>query len=566
MTDPAPQSKQDLLKEIARLKQRVSELEGLTGDLRQTQELLEESERRFGVWLENSPVCTKVLDLDFRLQYMSRAGIDGLKVPDVNLLYGNKFPLDVYSPEVQAEIKSDLQRVVNEGVITNRETPATTLEGETVWFYSTFVPVKNESGEIEYIIAVSTDITEKKQIEQERANLERQVQHAQKLESLGVLSGGIAHDFNNILMSILGNADLALDALSPLSPARGNVLEIERASRRAADLAKQMLAYSGKGHFIVEPIQLGEFVAEMAHLLEVSISKKIKLKYNLPDGLPTFGGDITQVRQVILNMITNASDAIGDEEGVITLTTGTVECDREYLCKVNEVFLAGLDQPLAPGTYTYLEVDDNGCGMDNETLSKIFDPFFTTKFTGRGLGLSAVLGIMRGHKGAIQICSEVGRGTTFRVLFPVDSLSNESTNCQEIQAVADAWHGSGTVLLVDDEETVLSVAKDMLERIGFHVLTASDGRKAVRAFEEHQQIISCVLLDLTMPQLNGEEAFREMQTINANVPVILCSGYNRLEAVQQFAGFGLAGFIQKPYDMISLRAKLADVLERRIPT
>ncbi len=560
MTDKDLQSEQQLIDEIDRLKKRVAELESLPGALERTEELLTQSEQRFGVWLENSPVCTKVLDLDFRLQYMSQAGIDGLKVSNVEQYYGKPFPLDVYSPQVKEEILGDLNRAVETGEIVSRETPATTLEGELVWYYSTFVPVKDDAGKLQYIIAVSTDITDRRRIEEERAQLERQMQHAQKLESLGVLSGGIAHDFNNILMSILGNADLALDALSPLSPARGNLLEIERASRRAADLAKQMLAYSGKGHFVVEPIHLGEFVDEMAHLLEVSISKKIKLKYNLADDLPTFGGDTTQIRQVILNLITNASDAIGEEEGVIALSTGAMECDRQYLDSVNEVLLAGLSQPLATGTYAYVEVTDTGCGMDEEMLSKVFDPFYTTKFTGRGLGMSAVLGIIRGHKGAIRIESEPGKGTTFRVLFPADTADHEKEFGEIAHAAETPWQGSGAVLLADDEETVRSVAKDMLERIGFHVLTASDGRKAVELFQEHRQILSCVLLDLTMPHLNGREAYEVMRGIDSEIPVILCSGYNRIDAVKKFAGLGLAGFIQKPYDMASLRAKLSSVI------
>ncbi len=428
------------------------------------------------------------------------------------------------------------------------------------------MPVKSDEGEIEYIIAVSTDISDRKRIEQERASLERQVQHAQKLESLGVLSGGIAHDFNNILMSVLGNADLALDALSPLSPARGNILEIERASRRAADLAKQMLAYSGKGHFVVEPIHLGEFVEEMAHLLEVSISKKVTLRCNLAEALPLFDGDTTQVRQVILNLITNASEAIGDEDGVIALSTGVQECDQEFLDYVNESLLAGLTEPLKPGTFAFLEVKDTGCGMDEDTLSKIFDPFFSTKFTGRGLGMSAVLGIVRGHNGAIEIDSKLGQGTSFRIYFPADGKSVPSQPPQVRVADTSEWQCVGAVLVVDDEESVRAVAKGMLERIGFHVLTAANGRKGVEVFAEHRQIIQCVLLDLTMPELNGVEAFREMSAIDRSIPVILCSGYNRLDALQRFHGMGIADFLQKPYDLSILRLKLSEVLGDQVST
>ncbi len=403
-------------------------------------------------------------------------------------------------------------------------------------------------------------IAESKQAEEEKLVLERQVRHAQKLESLGVLAGGIAHDFNNIMMAILGNADLVLDELSPMSPARGNLQAIVKASKRAAELAKQMLAYSGKGRFVVEPIDAGRLIEEISHLLKVSISKKSVLKHNLAENLPTFDGDVTQIRQVIMNLITNASEAIGDKSGVISLSTGTMNCDRAYFDDVNEVVRAGLEPP-PEGVYTYIEVADTGCGMDAETIEKVFDPFFTTKFTGRGLGMSAVLGIVRGHKGALKIYSEVGKGTTFKVLFPANErLDNGFAVRGEDEAGGKEWCGSGTVLIADDEETVCIVGKQMLERLGFSVLTAPDGREALKVFREHADEFVCVLLDLTMPHMDGEEAFRAMRRLHPGVTVILCSGYNEQDATQRFAGKGLAGFIQKPYNMVVLREKLTEVL------
>ena len=411
-------------------------------------------------------------------------------------------------------------------------------------------------------------IAESKQAEEEKLALERQVRHAQKLESLGVLAGGIAHDFNNILMAILGNADLALDELSPMSPARGSIREIEKAAKRAAELVKQMLAYSGKGRFVVEPIDVGGLIEEISHLLEVSISKKSVLKHNLAENLPTFDGDVTQIRQVIMNLITNASEAIGDKSGVIALSTGAMDCDRAYLDDINEVVRASLDEPLPEGVYTYIEVADTGCGMDAQTIEKVFDPFFTTKFTGRGLGMSAVLGIVRGHRGALKIYSEVGKGTTFKILFPANELpDNGFAVRRKDQAEGKDWRGSGTVLIADDEETVCTVVKKMLELMGFSVLTVPDGREALKVFREHANEIVCVLLDLTMPHMDGEEAFRVMRRLHPGVTVILCSGYNEHDATQRFAGKGLAGFIQKPYNMAALRKKLMEVLrdERAAP-
>jgi len=408
---------------------------------------------------------------------------------------------------------------------------------------------------------VFTDITERKLTEESRLSLERQVQHAQKLESLGVLAGGIAHDFNNLLMAVLGNAELALDELSPHAPARDNIQDIEKAAKRAAELTKQMLAYSGKGRFVIEPIDLGELVDEMSHLLEISISKKAVLKYNFADNLPKIDGDATQIRQIVMNLITNASEAIGDKSGVIALSTGAMHCDRAYLDEINEAVSTGLDESLPEGIYVYLEAADTGCGMDKETVEKVFDPFFTTKFTGRGLGMSATLGIVRGHKGTIKIYSEVGKGTTFKVLFPASGLSGEGAAILERdEGVAKDWQGKGTVLIVDDEETVCVVGKQMLQRAGFDVLIARDGRKGVDVFREHADEIVCVLLDLTMPHMDGEEAFREMRRIRSDVKVILCSGYNMQDATQRFAGKGLADFLQKPYSVDGLMKKLLAIL------
>ena len=405
------------------------------------------------------------------------------------------------------------------------------------------------------------DITERKRAEEEKRVLERQMQYAQKLESLGVLAGGIAHDFNNILMAILGHVNLAEEEIAPTSPVRRNLQEIEKAVKRAADLARQMLAYSGRGRFVVERIDLGKLVEEMAQLLDVSISKKVVLKEDFAENLPAFFGDVTQIRQTIMNLITNASEAIGDQSGAIQLSTGTMYCDRACLADFNEELRADLDEPLPEGVYTYIEVVDSGCGMNAVTLEKIFDPFFTTKFKGRGLGLSAVLGIVRGHKGAVKIHSKVGKGTTIKILFPATEPGGGSIAVQSENGVeGNDWRGVGTVLVVDDEEMVRAVCEPMLERMGFQVLTVPDGREALRVIGEHAGEIVCVLLDLTMPVMDGEETFRELQRLHIDTPVVLCSGYNEQESTRRFIGQGLAGFIQKPFDMATLQAKLQEVL------
>jgi len=420
-----------------------------------------------------------------------------------------------------------------------------------------------EFGGREYNCAFARDITLRKRAEEERLSLERQVQQAQKLESLGVLAGGIAHDFNNLLMAILGNADIALHELSSVAPARGSVEEIVTAARRAADLAKQMLAYSGRGQFVIEPIHVNELVEEMGHLLQVSVSKKAVLKYNFAQDIPAFDGDATQVRQIIMNLITNASEAIGDKSGIVSISTGAMYCDRAYLDDVSDIVRAAMDAPLSEGLYVYVEVADTGCGMDRETVEKVFDPFFTTKFTGRGLGMAAVLGMVRGHGGAIKIYTEVGKGTTFKILFPATEgaeAASASYDRENGRAESDDWRGSGTVLIADDEETVRSVARLMLERVGFAILTASDGREAVDMFRQHADEICCVLLDLTMPHLDGEQTFLELRRICPDVAVILSSGYNERDATERFAGKGLAGFIHKPYTSAQLIAKVKEAI------
>jgi PAS domain S-box-containing protein len=388
------------------------------------------------------------------------------------------------------------------------------------------------------VLAVIADITQRKQMEARQKGLEAQIQQTQKLESLGVLAGGIAHDFNNILTGVLGSADLALLTMSAASPARHLLENIQTSAIRAADLCRQMLAYSGKGKFIIEALDLNEVIEEMSQLLHISISKKAVFNYNLYPDLPAVEGDATQIRQVVMNLITNASEAIGDKSGVITVTTGAMECDIQYLA---ELFLA---EELVPGFYVYLEVADTGSGMDKETQKKIFDPFFTTKFSGRGLGLAAVLGIVRSHHGAIKVYSEKDRGTTFKILFPCSPKA--PLKSLEEALVIESLNGQQAVLIIDDEDTVRAVARQTLELAGLTVLTAPDGREGVKLFEAKKEEIALVLLDLTMPHLSGEEVYRKIRRLRRSVPVIIISGYNEQELSGRFAGKGVAGSMQKP--------------------
>lgn len=393
------------------------------------------------------------------------------------------------------------------------------------------------------------EISIRKLAEDERNKMENKMQQTQKLESLGVLAGGIAHDFNNILTAIIGNAELALLRINKESPGVDNLHKIEEAAARAADLAKQMLAYSGKGKFVIENINLNLLLEDMLHMLEVSISKKAVLRLNLIPDIPSVEADATQIRQIIMNLVINASEAIGEKDGVIAVTTGSTDCNMDYQKDV------WLDENLHQGLYVYLEIADTGCGMDKDTLAKLFDPFFTTKFTGRGLGMAAVLGIVRGHKGAIKVYSEPGKGTSFKILLPA---SDKPAKIYNHDVFVNNWKGSGTVLLVDDEETVRGIGKDMLQEFGFTTLTANDGREAVEIFKATPDI-SFVILDLTMPHMDGEQCFQELRQLKPDVKVIMSSGFSEHEVTQKFMGKGLAGFIQKPYKLSALKEAIQKI-------
>ena len=412
-------------------------------------------------------------------------------------------------------------------------------------------PLATGNGDL--VIAAVRETTERRRAEETQRQLQAQLQQRQKLESLGVLAGGIAHDFNNILTAILGNASLALVEMPPESTARVLVKEIERASQRAAELIRQMLAYSGKGHFVIQPLSLSRVVEETASLLQAVISKKSVLRFDFFPNLPRISADATQIRQVVMNLITNASDAIGDRSGIITLRTGMLHADHDYLMTTH------LFEELPEGDYIYLEVSDTGSGMDESTKARIFDPFFSTKFTGRGLGLAAVQGIVRGHHGAIKVYSEVSRGTTFKILFPVYDLKENGQDV--VEPSLEQWRGAGTILVVDDEESGRTLLRSILVRQGFEVLEAKDGRDALAVFRQHQADIRAVLLDLTMPHLGGQEAFRELRRIRSDVRVVLMSGYSEQEVTSLFSGKGIAGFVQKPFRVSDLMTVVRQSLE-----
>ena len=393
------------------------------------------------------------------------------------------------------------------------------------------------------------DITDRKHAQHEQLDMERRLLHAQKLESLGILAGGIAHDFNNILAGIMGYADLIKVQLPASEPARKDLDIIKKAVERAAHLTRQMLAYSGKGKFIVGPVNLSRVVKDMRAMLEMSISKKATLNCNLASDLPMIQADASQIHQIILNLVINASEALGEESGVITISTDTIQYSGMDCAALGDDLRGAL---CSPGS------DRHGLRHGRANAGKDIRSLFTTKFTGRGLGLAAVHGILRGHKGGIRVTSKPGKGTSFQVMFP--AIESPVAISADDSILAKPWHGSGTVLVVDDEEIVRSLAKRMIEEAGFSVLTANDGEEAVRLYREHQNEIACVLLDLTMPKMNGEETFRAILQISSDVRVILSSGYSEESATGRFSGMGLAGFIQKPYQLDTMIATLREAV------
>jgi PAS domain S-box-containing protein len=405
-----------------------------------------------------------------------------------------------------------------------------TKDGRTVSGHLTVGVVRDDDGRPLHLITQVEDVTEQKRVEE-------QLRETQRLESLGLLAGGIAHDFNNLLVGVLGNASLLLAELPADAPVRPRVESIQLAAERAAALTRQMLAYSGRGRFALEAIDLSRETDELRQLLAGALPRQVDVRLDLARGLPRLHGDASQIRQVVMNLITNAAEAI-DGSGTVVVKTGIVRADRALLGQYR------FADDLPAGPYLSLEVSDDGAGMSDATLARIFDPFFTTKFTGRGLGLAAVLGIVRGHGGALRVRSEPGGGTTFHVLFPA----------LPVEPDAAAARAPGTVLVVDDEEVVREVASAILVQAGRSVLTAATGEEAVRIVGERGEEIGLLLLDLTMPGLTAEETIAQVRALLPEVAIVLTSGYTEIAIGDRLRAFGAVEFLQKPWSAGELGA------------
>ena len=450
---------------------------------------------------------------------MSRETVEGRPLRDV---------LD----EGQRDLVERHVRVALEGQAGSYETE---YRGRKLW--SQYVPLRGEGGRVTAAMALVLDVTERKRIE-------NRLLDAQKMESVAMLAGGIAHDFNNLLVGIIGNASLAADLLPPGHQSSGLLQGVLQAGERAAHLTREMLAYSGKGRFVIEPVVLSKLVWEVVALVRSSVPNPVTLRLDLEPDLPPIQADLAQIQQVVMNLVINAAEAIGDRAGLITVRTRLLGTDGRSLGPEWE------SAEGCQGPQVLLEVRDTGCGMDEATKAKIFDPFFTTKFTGRGLGLAAVSGIVRGHKGALRVESTPGMGSLFSILFPAAA----ALSAPAAKAASDPHRlrGQGRVMLVDDEPAVVQMATYALERMGYDVVPSESGAAAVETLTADPGAIDLVVLDLSMPGMSGQETLARLRCLRPDLRVVMSSGYSEAECLKLLADQTVSGFLPKPYTAATL--------------
>ena len=510
---------------------------------------LRESELKYRLLFECAGDSISVMDLQGKLLTVNPIACKMLGYTNDELLALSADKIDTRPAEMAANIGKLLDQGYYSGEIElvrkDGSTVTVSVDARTiVW-----------DGQ-DAIMSVCRDITDRKHAEYERLNLEKQLLHVQKLESLGVMAGGIAHDFNNLLQSILGNMELAVMTLDPDSESKKYLTYASNSAKRAEHLTHLMLTYAGNGFISKKNLQLNDQIRENVELLRSAATTSVSIELSLSEDLPEIKANEAQIQQVVMNLITNGAESIAKQQGYVRITTGEKNCDQNYFSS------SLLDLKQEPGSYVYLDVKDNGCGMSAETIKCLFDPFFTTKFTGRGLGMSAVMGIMKSHKGAMFVHSEQGKGTTFRVLFPI---STTPTTIEPVAVASDAKHTSqddvfsGTALVVDDEKPVLRTCAKMVQLIGYKVITACDGLDAVAKYREHQNEIELVIMDLTMPNMDGLAAMAEIYSIRPNTKVIISSGFNGADLNERITGKAPSGFIRKPYRLSVLEAELRRV-------
>jgi two-component system, cell cycle sensor histidine kinase and response regulator CckA len=503
---------------------------------------------------------------ELRFVRFNRAGEELLGIPREEM-YG-KTDHDFF-PQKQAEFFTEKDRQVLESdkPVDILEEPLQTANGQR-WLYTRKVRLLGEDGRPAYLLGISRDITAQKEAEQALAAAEELIKKreeevsesrllaSQRLESLGVLSGGVAHDFNNLLVSMLGNTALALDQVPEGSRVRELIERVALAAERAAELTKSMMAYSGQSHITLSPVDLQELVSEVSLLLGVDTREFVDLKLKLTPDLPDVLGDTTQLRQVVLNLMANAIDALDGQPGSVSVQARTVETDTDLLQG------GWLGRNTTEGRFVMLEVVDDGCGMDEQTRARIFDPFFSTKDIGHGLGLAAVKGIVAGHGGSIRVRSTPGKGTTMSVFLPIfDGEQNPSQPIPSCEAVEPLEQLQPcTILVVDDQELIRDLLEDWLQAQGHNVLLSSNGPEALEIFTEQGQTLDLVFLDVTMPNMSGLEVLEQIRATNTTLPVLMSSGYLKQAALPDLNRLGYSGFLQKPFHLAEFEAVLANLL------
>ena len=528
-------------------------------DLKQAQEksvqdtkALEESETRYKTLLQSSMNAVGVHQQG-RWVYANPACVKLLGAEKLDDLIGKPI-IDFVHPEYRMMALERIEEMQkNKKPVPMVEERLVRLNGESFPAEVGAAPVVFD-GEDAVMITVR-DISELKQYEKEKKEMQYQLEHVQRLESLGVLAGGIAHDFNNLLTAIAGNAELLRLEVSHVEAAKPYMDHIDDSCNYAADLCKQMLAYAGKGQYVIDTINLNDLVKSMSRLMRASVSSRIRLGVQLDEKLPMIEGDVSQIKQVILNFIVNSADAIGVQDGQIKISTFRRVLNRKKL----GVLYNGTH--MDEGEYVVLEVKDSGCGMSESLQKKIFDPFVTTKTTGSGLGLSAVLGIIKAHLGGLEVHSEEGKGTVFRVFFPMSGFI-KTTTIVIATGEMGTWDGAGLILVVDDDATVRDVVAAFAEKLNLDVMYAEDGRSGVDMFRQYHHKLQVVMMDMTMPRLGGLDAMREMREINPDVPIVLMSGYAESEALSVTSGEQADAFVQKPFRFKTVKKALYQVMKQ----
>ncbi len=541
----------------ARVEERTRELAALNTTLEETAREATESENRFRLIVEEAPEAILAVQSSGKIA-LANAQAERLFGYDPGELIGVRVKdlvpdamRGMHDEHIRTFFEAPGSRVMGGG----RSLHARRRDGSTLPVDVALTSIRF-GGEV-HALAFVSDLTVRRELEEERQRILTRMTETQKLESLGVLAGGIAHDFNNLLTGITANASVAVGALDK-APDEATLREclsgIQVSSRRAAELCHQLLAYSGKGKFVVQPTDLSTLVQDTAKLVHASISRRIDLELELDRALPPVSMDVTQIRQVVMNLLINAAEAIGDAHGRIHVKTGRMQVTSETLRA------AVLSEGVSETPHVYLEVTDTGAGIKDADLKRIFEPFFTTKFTGRGLGLSATLGVVRSHKGTMLVRSTEGQGTSFRVVLP-PAEGRAAASVAPAAAALSSYRGSGHILVVDDDELLRNIARRLLQRLGFEVTTAPDGRAALEIYSKEPGKYKLVLLDLTMPRQSGEEVLADLRAVDPSVRVLLMSGFTESDVQDTFADAPPAGFLPKPFDAQSLTAAVRSALE-----